>query len=179
MAAFREMTYATAGFGRIARAALERARGFKFKLAAYDPFVPAAAFASAGIRSLSRDELFTEADILSLHLPLTDGTRHFVNAGSLRQMKRTTILVNTARGQLVDSHALAAALHDGIIAGAGLDVFEHEPLSPESPLRAAPNVFLTSHVAWYSEKSVPTLQCKAGEEIARALRGEAMLNRLC
>ncbi len=177
--AFREMTFATAGFGRIARATLERARGFRFKLAAYDPFVPAAAFAAAGVRQLTAAELFAEADVLSLHLPATEATRHFVNAGRLRRMKPTAILVNSARGPLVDEAALAIALKEGVIAGAGLDVFEQEPLGADSALRTAPNTLLTSHVAWYSEKSVPTLQQKAGEEVARALRGEPLLNRLC
>ena len=178
MPAFREMTFATAGFGRIARATLDRARGFKFKLAAYDPYVPAEAFAAAGVRQLTIDELFAEADVLSLHLPANEATRHFVNTERLRRMKPTAILVNTARGPLVDEAALAVALAAGVIAAAGLDVFQQEPLAADSPLRAVPNALLTSHVAWYSEKSVPTLQHKAAEEVVRALRGELLHNRL-
>jgi D-3-phosphoglycerate dehydrogenase len=178
MPAFREMTFATAGFGRIARATLERARGFKFKLAAYDPYVPAEVFVAAGVRSLTVDELFAEADVLSLHLPASESTRHFVSAGRLSRMKNHAILVNTARGPLVDEAALAAALEAGVIGAAGLDVFQEEPLAANSALRTAPNVLVTSHVAWYSEKSVPTLQHKAAEEVARALRGEPLLNRI-
>jgi D-3-phosphoglycerate dehydrogenase len=93
-------------------------------------------------------------------------------------MKPTAILVNTGRGPLVDTAALVAALREGRLASAGLDVFETEPLPADSPLLASPNTLLTSHIAWYSEKSQPTLQTKAAEEIARALRGEPLLNRL-
>lgn len=178
MPAYREMTFATAGFGRIARAVLDRARGFKFKLAAYDPFVPAAEFEKAGVLSLSLDELFTKADILSLHSPLTDQTRHMVNASRLKSMKKTAIVVNTARGPLIDTVALASALNEGTIAGAGLDVFEVEPLPEDHPLRKTPNAILTSHTAWYSEASVPELQRKAAEEIVRGLKGEPLKNQI-
>jgi D-3-phosphoglycerate dehydrogenase len=178
MPAFRDMTFATAGFGRIARAVLERARGFRFKLAAYDPYVPASVFQELGVAQLSRQGLFTESDIVSLHLPVTPDTRHMVNAQTLGEMKKTAILVNTARGPLVDLAALAAALHEGRIAAAGLDVFETEPLPAGNPILGAPNALLTSHTAWYSEKSVPTLQRKAAEEVIRALDRQPLLNRL-
>ncbi len=178
MPAFREMTFATAGFGRIARATLDRARGFKFRLAAYDPFVADNALADAGVDRLTLDELFAQADVLSLHLPLTPETRHLVNAERLRAMKLTAILVNTARGPLVDTVALAAALQAGEIAGAGLDVFEPEPLAADHPLLACPNALLTSHVAWCSDTSLTVLQRKAGEEIVRGLRGEPFVNRV-
>lgn len=171
---FRSTTFATAGFGRIARAVLERARPFGFKLAAYDPFVPASAFAAAGVRPLDLDALWGEAGILSLHLPLTPDTRHLVGASSLARMRRDAIVVNTARGGLIDTVALAGALDGKRIAGAGLDVFETEPLEPDHPLRRAPNVILTSHTAWYSGGSVPELQRKSAEAIVRALRGEPL-----
>lgn len=178
MPAFREMVFATAGFGRIARAVLERARGLRFKLAAYDPFVPAGAFELAGVRRLSPDELFREADVLSLHLPLTDQTRHFIRAETLGLMKPTAILVNTARGPLVHATDLVAALKADTIAAAGLDVFDPEPPARDDPLFAAPRVLLTPHVAWYSEQSGPTLQQLAAEEIVRGLRGEPLRNRV-
>lgn len=174
--AFRSTTFATAGFGRIARAVLERARPFGFKLAAYDPFVPSAAFAEAGVRPLELDGLWREAGILSLHLPLTPDTRHLVGEASLARMRSDAIVVNTARGGLIDAVALARALGDKRIAGAGLDVFETEPLEPDHPLRRAPNVILTSHTAWYSGGSVPELQRKSAEAIVRALRGEPLVH---
>jgi len=176
MPAFRAMTFATVGLGRIARAVLERARAFGFRLAAYDPLASDEVFGEAGVERLDLDTLVAEADILSLHCPLTDGTRHLVDAARLRQMKPTAVLVNTARGGLVDTAALAEALEDRTIAAAGLDVFETEPLPDEHPLQDCPNALLTSHVSWYSDQSVPMLQRKAAEEVVRALRGEPLLN---
>lgn len=178
MPAFREMTFATAGFGRIARAVLERARGFKFKLAACDPYVADAEFARAGVERWSLDEVFAQADIVSLHLPLTEETRHVVNAARLQQMKPHAILINTARGPLIDTVALAAALQARQIASAGIDVFEAEPLPAEHPLRACDTALLTSHVAWFSESSMPKLQLLAAQEVARALRDEPLRNPL-
>jgi D-3-phosphoglycerate dehydrogenase len=93
-------------------------------------------------------------------------------------MKPTAIIVNTARGSLIDTVALAAALSAGTIAGAGVDVFEAEPLPADHPLRAAPRALLTSHVAWYSESSIPRLQQLAAEEVVRGLRGEPFKNQV-
>lgn len=176
MPSFASMTFATVGFGRIARAVLDRARGFRFKLAAFDPFQDNDAFAEAGVARLTLDDLFASADIISLHTPLTPETHHLINADRLQQMKNTAIVVNTARGGLIDTDVLAEALHAGEIAGAGLDVFETEPLPDDHPLRNCPNALLTSHVAWYSDQSVPALQRKAAEEVVRALRDEPLLH---
>jgi D-3-phosphoglycerate dehydrogenase len=175
MPSFSEMTFATAGYGRIARAVLDRARAFGFKLAAYDPYLTPP---SDSVAHLSLDELFRQADILSLHAPLSSETKHLVNAARLAQMKPIAIIVNTARGGLIDTAALAQALQDGTIAAAGLDVFESEPLEENHPLRNCPNVLLTSHVAWFSEKSVPKLQKLAAEEAVRALKGEPLRNQV-
>ena len=178
MPAFRTMTFATAGFGRIARAVLERARPFGFSLAAYDPYVPSEAFAGSGVQRLPLDVLFAEADILSLHLPLTPDTRHFVDAARLEQMRPHATLVNTSRGPIVDSLALAQALEERQIGGAGLDVFETEPLPADHPLRTSPNTLLTSHLAWFSDRSLPRLQRLAAEEVKRGLVGEGLRNRV-
>jgi D-3-phosphoglycerate dehydrogenase len=174
--ALREITFATAGYGRIAREVLTRAKAFGFKLAAYDPFVDDATFARDGIRRLSREELFREAGVLSLHLPLTTETKHFVGKEQLAAMRSDAILINTARGGLIDTVALAETLAAGKIHGAGIDVFETEPLAADHPLFSSPNTILTSHTAWYSGGSIPILQKKAGEEVARALRGEPLRN---
>jgi D-3-phosphoglycerate dehydrogenase len=115
---------------------------------------------------------------LSLHLPLSTETKHFISATRLASMKRTAILVNTARGPLIDTLALAEALKSGTIGGAGLDVFETEPLAVDHALRKAPNALLTSHVAWYSESSIPRLQRLAAEEVARGLKGEPLKNQV-
>jgi len=178
MPAFREMTFAVAGFGRIGRAVLDRARAFKFRLAAYDPVVPAAEFDRLDVRSLTLGELFAESDVLSLHAPLTPQTRHLANAERLASMRPTAILVNTARGGLVDVAALADALRAGRPAYAGLDVFEAEPLPADHPIRQCENALLTSHVAWYSERSLTLLQQLAAEEVARFARGEPVRHRV-
>lgn len=178
MPSLREMTFATAGFGRIARSAHYMIRGFGGKRIAYDPFVPADIMAMEGVEKVEIDDLFTRADILSLHLPSTAETKHFVSGSRLMEMKRTAIIVNTARGLLIDTVALAAALTDGTIAGAGLDVYEQEPLPPDHPIRTAPRALITSHVAWYSESSIPRLQRLAAEEVVRGLRGEPLKNQV-
>lgn len=178
MPAFRKMIFATMGYGRIAQAILERARPFGFILAAYDPFVDVGTMKDNRVLSLTLDELFQTGDILSLHAPLTPDTRHLVNMDRLRTMKPTSILINTARGPLVDTLALAQALKDGEIAGAGIDVYEKEPLEDDHPLRSAPNTILTSHTAWYSEESVPELQRAGALEVARGLKGQPLRNPL-
>ena len=178
MPAFREMRFVTVGFGRIARAVLSRARPFGFRLGAYDPYVPEDTIGAGGVEPVPGDRLFEEADVLSLHLPLTPETRHFVGAAELGRMKPASILVNTSRGLLVDTGALARALQAGVLAGAGLDVFETEPLPVDHPLRRCETALLTSHVAWYSEQSVPRLQRMAAEEVLRALRGEPLRNQV-
>jgi D-3-phosphoglycerate dehydrogenase len=178
MPALGEATFATAGFGRIARHAHDVMRGFGGRRIAYDPFVPAEAMAAVGVEKVELDALFAQADLLSLHLPLSPETKHFISAARLASMKRTAILVNTARGPLIDTVALAAALQAGTIAGTGIDVFETEPFPADHPLRTAPNALLTSHVAWYSESSIPRLQRLAAEEIVRGLKGESLKNQV-
>lgn len=178
MPAFNEMTFGVAGFGRIGREVLNRARGFGFRLAAYDPFVEAGAMSTQGVTKLSLEALFSEADVLSLHLPLNEQTHHLVNAGRLQAMKPHAILINTARGALIDTRALADALQNQVIAYAGLDVFETEPMEKDHPLWNCPNAVFTPHIAWYSQSSSPRLQRLAGEEIARGIKREPFKNQI-
>ena len=177
MLASRQMTYVTIGCGRIARAVLNRARACKFNLAICDPYLPAEAELPESTLRLKLEEALNCADILSLHLPLSKDTRHIINAECFSKMKASSLLVNTARGGLVHTVALAAALDKGQIAGAGLDVFEKEPLEENHPLRNCANVVLTSHVSWYSELSGPTLQRMAAEEAVRYFRHELPKDR--
>lgn len=178
MASLGEMTFATAGFGRIARAAHTMMSGFGGKRIAYDPFVSAEAMEKEGVKKVEINELFTQADIVSLHLPLNAETKHMVNADRLSTMKKTAIIVNTARGPLIDTVALASALEDDVIAGAGIDVFEEEPLPEGHPLRTAKHALLTSHVAWYSEGSIPRLQRLTAEEAVRGVKGEPLKSQV-
>ncbi len=174
MSASRAMKFVAIGYGRIARAVLDRARAFKFQLATYDPYLPASAELPGDIERLQWDEAVQSADILSLHVPLSKDTHHLMNAQVFSRMKSSALLINTARGGLVDTIALADALQTGKIAAAGLDVFEKEPLEKDHPLRSCSTALLTSHVAWYSDLSVPELQRLAAEEAVRALSGKPL-----
>ena len=178
MPAFRDMVFTTLGFGRIGRAVLDRARTFGFKLAAYDPLLPDDVFLSAGVRRVTLDEAFTGADLLSLHLPLIAATRHLVSADRLATMRPSTLLVNTSRGGLIDTRALAEGLRAGRLAGAGLDVYEEEPLPLTHPLLQCATAVLTSHTAWFSAASVQRLQRFAAEEAVRGVRGEPLKNQV-
>jgi D-3-phosphoglycerate dehydrogenase len=178
MSAFAEVKFVTAGFGRIAQSVHAKIRTLGFRQAAYDPLIPDEVFRATGVERIDQHTLFRDSDILSLHLPLLPETRHFVGKGSLAAMKPSAILVNTARGGLVDTDALVDALVERRLAGAGLDVFEDEPISPEHRLYQAPNTILTSHVAWYSESSISRLQRMAAEEVVRALQGKPLRSQV-
>ncbi|MBO6756321.1 MAG: hydroxyacid dehydrogenase [Roseibium sp.] len=136
------------GFGGIAQAVAERARALGMEIAAYDPFLPdhAEVWRSAA-RCVSPQELLSRADVLSLHVPLTDETRGMVNADTLSLLPEGAIVVNTARGGVVDEAALAAALKSGHLGGAALDVFETEPLTAAAVFEGVPNLILTPHIA--------------------------------
>jgi D-3-phosphoglycerate dehydrogenase len=152
-------TLGLVGFGKIARAYLARMRAFGIEtVLVHDPYVSEAEFAKQGVRGVGLDELFSHAAIISLHAPASAENRHLVNARTLGLMRRDACLINTSRGGLVDTAALADALAANRIFGAALDVLETEPLAADSPLKTLSNVILTDHVGWYSEASVAALQ---------------------
>ena len=138
----------------------------------YDPFVDAAAITKSGAEKVDLDTLLSEADYISIHAPLTPETRHIINAAALKKMKSTTVIVNTSRGAIIDTEALARALKEGEIFAAGIDVFEKEPLPLDHPLVSVPNVILTPHLAWYSKESTRDLQTGAAMEVKRVLSGQ-------
>lgn len=142
-------TIGLAGFGAIARDVAGLARGFGMTVLAHDPFVPEDDPAWRGARNVEFATLLAESDVLSLHVPLTDGTRHLIDGPALAAMKPGAILVNAARGGVVDEAAVAAALKAGRLGGAALDTFETEPLSASAAevFRGVPNLILTPHVA--------------------------------
>lgn len=177
MPAFSDMLAATVGFGRIAREVLKRMKPFGFRTAAFDPNVSADEMLRAGVEAMPLEQLLAEADIISLHLPLNAATKHIINERTISRMKRNAIIINTSRGGLIDTPALIKALQEEKVV-AGLDVFEEEPLPPQHPLWKCKQAVLTSHTAWYSERSVPQLQRMAALETLRALRGEALKNRV-
>jgi D-3-phosphoglycerate dehydrogenase len=169
------------GYGRIGRALHRKWQGFlPQRVLVFDPPTSPETIRAAGAEPVDLDTLFAESDYLSLHAPLTPQTRHVVNAASLGRMKPTAILVNTARGELIDETALVAALAQGTIGGAGLDVFEREPLALGHPLLSAPHTILTGHVGWYSLDAVKELQTRGAQEVVRVLSGgvpECWVNR--
>lgn len=159
------------GLGRIGHAVLERLKPFNFKLIVCDPALDMSGAAGLGVALVSFEELIACADALLLHAPLTAALHHVINSEVLGRLQPGAVLVNCARGALVDEAALVDALHSGRLAAAALDVFEREPLPSDSPLRAAPNLLVTPHAAWYSESALNKLQCLAADEIDRALNG--------
>ena len=168
-------------FGAIARAIAGRGRGFGMRIMAHDPYVPADEITATGAKAASFDELVTASDCLVIQAPLTPQTDHLFDEAQLRRMKPTAILINTARGPIVDDHALHRALSEGWIAGAGLDDIEEEPAKvrgwrPDNPLLRLDNVVITPHVAYYSEESVGTVRRFAAEEVVRVLTGDPPLS---
>jgi len=144
------LTLGLLGLGRIGRKLGEWMRPLVKQVIFFDPHVTQL---PPWAEAVTRDELFKQSDLLSLHCPLVPETRHVIGEQSLRQMKPTALLANAARGGLVDALALAVALAEDRLAGAGLDVFEPEVLADDSPLRTVKNVILTSHTAWHSRQS--------------------------
>jgi D-3-phosphoglycerate dehydrogenase len=165
-------TLGVLGFGRIGQAAAEKGKGLGMNVIVYDPFLDQGAVQRLGVRSVDLDTLARESDHITLHTPLLDSTYHIVNADFLAKMKPTAYVVNTARGPLVDEAALLAAVQAGTIAGAALDVFEQEPLRPDSPLLKEERILVTSHNAWYSEEAKRDMRQRCAEDVVRVLRGE-------
>ena len=162
------------GFGNIGRAFSQRVRGFGPKrIIAYDPFGYQSQADLYGVQLVDLDEMLAESDIISVHSPHTDATHHIINADTLGKMKPTAILINCARGKLVDQVALHAALRDGQIAFAGIDVTEVEPVASEDPILTLPNIYVTPHLAGYSPTFLEECGQKQAENVSFALTGRA------
>ena len=166
-----DQTLGLIGFGPIARAVAARALPFGLRVICWTPHTTAERVASLGAELVELDELFRRSDYVSLHVPATAETRGMISQERLALMKPTAYVINTGRGSLVDEAALAAALRDGQIAGAALDVFASEPLPPTDPLLALPNLIATPHAAFYSEESLRDLQIRAAKNVAAVLSG--------
>jgi D-3-phosphoglycerate dehydrogenase len=165
-------TVGLVGFGQIAREFHRRLVPLDVRVIAYDPYVPAERVAALGVEMVSLEEVMRQSDYISIHTPLLPDTRHMISAAMIALMKPTAYLINTSRGPVVDEDALIAALQSGAIAGAGLDVFEVEPLPKDSPLMAMENVVLVPHTASYADVTFDIMYRRVGEEAARALRGQ-------
>lgn len=172
MKPFSETVFGFYGFGQIGQAVHARMKGFGFLFLVCDPGMNEAQASAIGVTLVSEDELLAKADVISMHAPATPQTIDFFDANRFAAMQPHAVIVNSARGQLINETDLAAALTKGEIAAAALDVFQTEPLPADSPLRDAPNLLLTPHAAWYSEAAIGRLQGLVAEDISRALDGK-------
>jgi D-3-phosphoglycerate dehydrogenase len=171
-------TLGLVGFGKIARAVARRARPFGFRIIAYDPYVEREIMAAEQVEARELDELLATSDYISVHTPLNAGTRHLLDNRRLALLKPSAVLINTSRGAVIDEAGLVDALKNRRFAGAGLDVFEHEPPDRNNPLFAMDNVTLTPHCAAHTQAATERLHRVAIGNILRALRGEPLQNVL-
>jgi D-3-phosphoglycerate dehydrogenase len=168
VAPLSQSTLGLVGVGRIGGEVVRLLGPFFGRVIAHDPVQPT----PAGVEPASLEEIFEQADVVTLHCPLTAETRNLVDARRLQTMKPTTLLVNVSRGGLIDTAALTAALGDGTIAGAALDVLPQEPPDGDDPLLRAPNLLLTNHSAWYSEVALRRLRELLAQRCCGYLAGE-------
>ncbi len=171
-----DQTVGLVGFGRIGREVAARLAPFKCRRLVHDAFVPADAVRAAGCEPIALDDLLAQSDFVTLHCPSTAQTKKLLNAESVGRMKRGAVVVNLARGDLIDTAALVAALQSGQLSSAAIDVCDPEPIPADSPLRSLPNVITASHIASASPKAVRTLRETAARIAAMALRGEPLPN---
>jgi len=167
-----EQTLGLVGCGKIGRMTAEKAQCFGFRILGYDPYVNESVAKEHGITLVSLPELLKESDFVSIHTLLNKETWHLIGEKEFKQMKSSAYLINTARGAVVDEAALIKALQEGRIAGAGLDVFEKEPIDLNNPLLKMDNVVVTPHCCSHSVASIKRLKRSVGQEVARVLSGQ-------
>jgi D-3-phosphoglycerate dehydrogenase len=160
------------GFGNIPRALVPKAKAFGLRVVTHDPYVSKETLAASDVEGVSFDRLLQISDYVSIHAPLSPATRNLFNTEAFRKMKKGALLVNTARGPLIDELALLQALDSGHLGGAALDVVAVEPLAKDSPLLGRDNVILTPHTAFYSVEALNELQTKCASDVAQVLSGE-------
>lgn len=164
------------GLGGIGQLIAKRLQAFDIQIIAFDPYLPAEVFDKFNVKPCgSPDEIYATCDFIIVSGPLTPDRYHMINAQAIEKMKQTAIIVNTARGPLVDEAALVEALRNKRIAGAALDVFEQEPIVDKS-IYEIENLLVTPHVAFFSAASLPDLQNKVFDEVLRAVNGDALRN---
>jgi phosphoglycerate dehydrogenase-like enzyme len=175
--ALRGKTLGLVGFGRIGRSVARRAIAFQMKILAHDPFLAAPPDDAGEVELVTFEELLARSDIITLHAAATEGTSRLIRRETLAQMKQGVVLINTARGTLVDEPALREALQSGKVAAAGLDVFEQEPPNG-SPLVSAPNVVLSPHLAGIDEQAFEDMATMAAQTIVDLHHGQWPAERL-
>jgi D-3-phosphoglycerate dehydrogenase len=169
-------TVGIVGLGNIGSAFARRVAALETKVIACDPYVDDKHFAALGVERVSLEALAERSDYVSVHTLLNAETRHLIGEAFFKRMKPTAILINTSRGPVVDEKALASALRDKRLAGAALDVWEHEPVTSDNPLLQMENVIATPHAAYFSSAAVAQIPRRCGEEVARVLTGQRPLN---
>jgi D-3-phosphoglycerate dehydrogenase len=172
MTILRKKTLGLIGFGRAGRLLVPKARGFEMNVLAYDPYIDDKWFEKLNVKKVSLDQLLKESDFISIHANLTEESRHLIGLEQLKKMKPQAFIVNTSRGGIIDEQALCAALSERMIAGAGLDVVEVEPVRADNPLSKFNNVILTGHRAGSSRESSIIWGIRPAEEVSRIMRGE-------
>lgn len=172
----RDKILGIVGFGSIGRYVCKMAVAFDMKVLIYDPFVDAKTAEKHMAQIAVFNDLVKRSDHITLHAPLTEETRHLFNKNVFQNMKNTSTIINTSRGDLINQNDLKEALKYGRIAGAGLDVFETEPVDPHDELLTMENVVLTPHAAWYTEESIVNLHQEVIDDVLRVLRGNTPQN---
>lgn len=177
------MTMGIIGCGRIGSATARRAQAFKMRVMVYDPYMVPGMEKVHSVTRVDLATLLSQSHVISLHTPLTDETRHLIDARALRQMRSDSLLINTARGAVVDTDAVAEALQSGRLGGAAIDVLTKEPPTNENQIvrlwqdrSADVNLILTPHVAYYSMQAIHEIRVKGAEEVRRVLCGERPWN---
>jgi D-3-phosphoglycerate dehydrogenase len=173
---FEGSTLGFVGFGRIPKLIAQKMKNFNLNMLAYNPSMAPETAEAYGVTLVNLNTLCEQSDYISVHTPLTDKTRHLFGANEFKRMKKTAYIINTARGPVISNEDLIEALKNGEIAGAGLDVFEEEPLDKDNELVYLDNVILTPHSAWYSEEAKTTLERKTAEEVINVLNGNIPFN---
>ncbi len=165
------------GFGNIARRAADFAKGFGFKMIAYDPYLPDEFFAEKGVEKVELDELYKRADVVTVHTPLTDGTYHLIDKDSIAKMKDGVMIVNTSRGPIICEEDLLDAVKSGKVRAAGLDVIESEPITQKDhPAFETGNVILTPHAAYNSKEAETEMLEVLAESCVTILKGGVVPN---
>ncbi|MDE0537471.1 MAG: C-terminal binding protein [Rhodospirillales bacterium] len=172
IARFRGTTLGLLGLGNIPQQIVGKAQAFGMNVIAADPYCPDEVFRKFNVAKVEFDDLLARSDYISVHAPLTPETEKMFNMDAFKKMKNTAFLINTARGPLVDTADLAAALDAGEIAGAGLDVLPTEPPAADDPIVGRDNVVLTPHTGFYSEDALLDLQTTVASDVAAVLAGE-------
>lgn len=169
------------GFGNIGRALCKMTNGLSMKPLVYDPYVSDEVIKEYGAQRMTLDELLSVSDFVSLHLPLNNDTRHFIDRSRLSKMKKSAMLINTSRGAIVNENDLIEVLEEKLIAGVGLDVFEDENNPLDERLTSSDRAVLTPHVAWNTDVAVTAIHEEVGDNVVRYLRGEkpeSIVNKL-